>query len=97
MTPTTLSVWRRRLLLGEIGDYDEVQQIYLVHRSRVDCLEVKRLVERLTGFYSNNNLVPENKRYTVMFPTTKKLPTIADLARDRVTRIQAAKKDCFRS
>jgi len=85
--------------IGQVGqgDYDEVQQIYLVHRSRVDCLEVKRLVERLAGFYSNNNLVPENKRYTVMFPTTKKLPTIADLARDRVTRIQAAKKGCFRS
>jgi beta-lactam-binding protein with PASTA domain len=81
----------------EVGeaDYDAVQEIYVTLRPMVDCREVRRLMGRLTAYYSNNNLVPEDKSYTVIYPAKKSSPTIADLARDRVTRIQGAKKNCF--
>jgi len=77
-------------------DFDAVQQIYVALRTTVDCREIKHLVDRLTAYYTNTNLVPENARYSVLYPTKKEVPTIADLARDRVIRIQGAKRDCFR-
>ena len=77
------------------ADYNAVQQIYGAHKLTDDCSEIKRIAKRLTRYYSNNNLVPEDARYSVLYPSKKKVPTIADLARDRYIRVRRVKRTCF--
>jgi len=80
---------------GSAADYNTVQKIYVAHKETTDCNTIRRIAERLTAYVSNLNLVPEDKTYTVRYPTTKPQPTIADLAKDRELRIREEKAACF--
>lgn len=77
------------------SDYEEVQKIYQQIKGETDCDKTRRLAERLTSYYSNTNLVPEDKRVTLRYPSGGQEPTIANLARDRYLRIRSAKNNCF--
>lgn len=85
------------------ADYDLVQNLYVAGRGTTgkettDCAVIRRLADSLKTFFSNTNLVPEDKRYSVLYPRKKELPTIGDLARDRYLRITTmSKKNCFAS
>jgi hypothetical protein len=79
------------------SDYQEVQKIYGAHKAEKDCNVIRRLAERLTSYYSNTNLVPEDKRSSLLYPSKNQEPTIANLARDGYLRIKEAKSVCFRN
>lgn len=76
-------------------DYEAVQALYLQARQSQSCVDYRRIVEHIRVYVGNKRPVPENFRYTVRYPTTKPMPTISDLATDRITRITQANSKCF--
>ena len=77
-------------------DYERVQGLYTEARGeRVACTSVLRNTTSLKKFLTNKKPVPEDKIYSVKNPQILKSPTIGDLARDRILRIESIRKECF--
>lgn len=76
---------------------EEVEAIYVQHRTTESCVGIRRLCARLETFFENADLAPSNVARSVTYPPNRTgRPTIGDLARDRWIRIQRARADCFR-
>ncbi|MBU0909102.1 MAG: hypothetical protein KKA54_20345 [Proteobacteria bacterium] len=78
-----------------LEDYEAVHALYGQSRPADNCVEIRDIVEHIRLYVGNERLVPESFRYTVRYPTPKSVPTISDLATDRITRIKNTKSQCF--
>ena len=76
-------------------DFERVQAIYGMHKVATNCEQVRKVVESLRKHIANRNLVPSEQVSTVRNPSPKAHPTIGDLAKDRILRVQRIRADCF--
>ena len=86
---------RMRQRTEALEQYEAIQALYGEHKSKKSCSEYRRIVEQIKVYTESTNPVPESFRYTIRYPSQKAMPTISDLAIDRITRIQRVRSQCF--
>jgi hypothetical protein len=79
-----------------LEEFEAIQEIYNEHKSETTCVEYRNMVEQIRVFDGSPNPVPESFRYTILYPSKKAMPTISDLATDRITRIKRVRSQCFK-
>jgi len=77
--------------------YNEVQNIYTAYNTlnTNNCNRAEELVTRLGSYSAYRYAVPQDKAYSVNFPSKISNPTIGDLAKDRIARVKSHVKPCF--
>ena len=82
--------------------YNKVQNIYLSAPRRqsvtqADCNTINSAIKQLQSYRNYGERVPAKWAYTVMYPTKKTNPNIADLAVDRIERLKQLNENCYRT
>ncbi|WP_340198599.1 hypothetical protein [Ascidiimonas sp. W6] len=77
--------------------YNQVQNIYISGTSTnsSNCSQAKSYIAKLAGYKGYRQAVPANKAYSVNFPNKVNNPTIGDLAKDRIARLESRFKSCL--
>lgn len=77
--------------------YNRIQGLFLRAKNSNDCSEIVNLLSQIEKFSENSRPVPRSARESVRFPSTPPdKPTIADLSRDRIWRIEKRKPGCVK-
>jgi len=79
-----------------LKQYDAIQALYGEHKSKKSCIKYRSIVEQIKVYVGSTNPVPKSFRYSIRYPSKKPMPTISDLAIDRITRIQRVRSQCFK-